>query len=99
MNEISECPKDPLAEGFDPTTPAPPELSSWLYLFHAYLQMEEVYAETLEWLDFVDHRLIDPYPPFRGFTMEAEECWSAFTACYTKRHMRPGSRASWHKRY
>ena len=41
---------DPLAEGFDPTTPAPPELSSWLYLFHAYLQMEEAYEEQVEWL-------------------------------------------------
>ncbi|CAL5220382.1 g2388 [Coccomyxa viridis] len=26
---------DPLSEGFDPTTAAPPELSSWLYLFNA----------------------------------------------------------------
>ena len=42
---------DPLAEEFDPTTPAPPELSSWLYLFHSYLQLEEVYLETMEWFN------------------------------------------------
>lgn len=42
---------DPLAEKFNPTAPAPPELSSWLYLFHAYLQLEDVYIETLEWLN------------------------------------------------
>ena len=45
------CCADPFAENFDPTVPAPPELSSWLYLFYAYLQLEEVYAEALEWLN------------------------------------------------
>ena len=43
---------DPLADGFDPTVPAPPELSSWLYLFYSYLQLEEAYSETLDWLNF-----------------------------------------------
>ena len=51
----------PFAEHFNPTTPAPPELSSWLHLFYAYLQLEEVYAEALEWLNrpgtFSRHKL------------------------------------------
>ncbi len=50
LHDILLC-ADPLAEDFDPTTPAPPELSSWLYLFHSYLQLEELYLETMEWLN------------------------------------------------
>ena len=50
--DLSFC-ADPLADGFNPTLPAPPELSPWLYLFHAYLQMEEVHRETLDWLNFI----------------------------------------------
>ena len=50
MNDILLC-ADPLAENFNPSTPAPPELSAWLYLFHSYLQLEEVYLETMEWLN------------------------------------------------
>ncbi|CAL5220386.1 g2392 [Coccomyxa viridis] len=90
---------DPLAEKFDPTTPAPPELSSWLYLFHAYLQLEEVYAETLEWLHFPGHRLIDPAPPWRGFREEVQVLWSELVKCFTEERGKPGSRASQHKRY
>ena len=46
---LTQLRADPLAEDFEPTVPAPPELSSWLYLFHAYLQLEDVHAETAEW--------------------------------------------------
>ncbi|CAL5220349.1 g2345 [Coccomyxa viridis] len=88
---------DPFAEKFDPTVPAPPELSSWLYLFYAYLQLEEVYAEALEWLNCTGHRLIDPEPPWSW--EEVQELWRHIRETFAKDHSRPGSRASQHKRY
>ncbi|CAL5220380.1 g2386 [Coccomyxa viridis] len=90
---------DPLSEGFDLTTPAPPELSSWLYLFNAYLQLEETHAETSEWLNFPSSRLIDPAPPLKSFREEAREFWDACTLCFTLEPGKPGSRASQHKRF
>ncbi|CAL5220383.1 g2389 [Coccomyxa viridis] len=90
---------DPFAEDFNPTTPAPPELSSWLHLFCAYLQLEEVYAEALAWLNRPGHRrLIDPEPPSRSFIEEAREVWDLCKKCLPTRHVGPGSRASQHKR-
>ncbi|CAL5220385.1 g2391 [Coccomyxa viridis] len=85
------------AKDFDPTTAAPPELSSWLYLFYAYLQLEEPYAEVAEWLKVVAYRLIDPPPPLRSFKEEALDLWMTCTRSFRK-YGRPGSRASQHKR-
>ncbi|CAK0784682.1 hypothetical protein CVIRNUC_007886 [Coccomyxa viridis] len=95
---------DPFAEGFDPTSPAPPELSSWLYLFYSYLQLEEAYAETCEWLHMRDpqecRRLTDPPAPKRSFKEGAQEVWRfSLSLCWTAERGRPGSRASQHKRY
>ena len=41
-----------MAKGFSPESAQdlPPELSRWLYLFYAYLQVEQEYANALEWL-------------------------------------------------
>ncbi|CAL5220384.1 g2390 [Coccomyxa viridis] len=89
---------DPLAEDFNPSAHAPPELSSWLYLFYSYLKLEEAYAEVAEWLKFVSYRLIDPPPPLKSFTEEAVETWRACTRCFSE-FGKPGSRASLHKQY
>ncbi len=51
-SDVQIC-ADPLAEDFNPSAHAPPELSSWLYLFYSYLKLEEAYAEVAEWLKFV----------------------------------------------
>ncbi|CAL5220308.1 g2296 [Coccomyxa viridis] len=82
---------DPLADGFDPTVPAPPELSSWLHLFHSYLQLEEAYRETLDWLNFIGKRLIDPEPRSKPFIEEAQEIWKDLVWCFTSSHSTPYS--------
>ena len=41
-----------MSKGFSPecAQDLPPELSRWLHLFYAYLQIEQAYADALEWL-------------------------------------------------
>ncbi|CAL5222396.1 g4755 [Coccomyxa viridis] len=66
---------DPLCEGFNPSSAesAPPELSRWLHLFCAYLQVEQQYADALEGLGRSEPRLVDP-PSQKSLQEELHEC-------------------------